>query len=101
MLPAIDADQPDAASAIVALDSLVSAAATPASAAAGGACLSFLHHAVRSQSVPLVTLILGWAEAEGAEFAADAPGPQGITPLHLAAIIPDGGAMADLLTGKP
>jgi hypothetical protein len=46
-----------------------------------------------------VEMIMQWASRLGYEFAASTPGPAGLTPLHLAVLLPDGGSMAALLTG--
>jgi hypothetical protein len=48
-----------------------------------------------------VEMLLTWASAGGCELRAAAPGPHGLTPLHLAALLDDGGALAALLTGAP
>lgn len=68
--------------------------------AMAGPNLTFLHAAVRSQNTELVEVLLEWACTEDYRFKIDAPGPRGVTPLHLAALIPDNGDMADLLTGE-
>lgn len=66
--------------------------------------LSLLHRAVRSGSTPLVAWLLQWstaAEAGGGGGAgswhADQRGPLGVTPLHLAALLEDGGVVAAML----
>lgn len=44
-------------------------------------------------------MLLTWTSAGGCELRAAAPGPRGLTPLHLAAVLDDGGKLAALLTG--
>ncbi|BDA46756.1 probable squamosa promoter-binding-like protein 4 at N-terminal half [Coccomyxa sp. Obi] len=61
--------------------------------------LPLLHLAVRSQSIPLVSMLLEWTSTGGYELRAGAPGPHGMTALHLAATLKDGGKLAALLTG--
>ncbi len=46
-----------------------------------------------------VQLLLDWASTGGYEWSITVAGPRGITPLHLAALLPDRGAIAKLLTG--
>lgn len=47
-------------------------------------------------------LLLGWASAGGYEWSVNVPGPHGISPLHLSALLADGGVIAHLLTsGQP
>jgi hypothetical protein len=46
-----------------------------------------------------VQLLLDWASMGGYEWSITVAGPRGITPLHLAALLPDHGAIAKLLTG--
>lgn len=46
-----------------------------------------------------VQLLLDWASMGGFEWSVSVAGPRGITPLHLAALLPDHGAIAKLLTG--
>ena len=69
---------------------------------AGG--LSLLHRAVRSGSAPLVAWLLQWSSTAyggGKEvtgcWRADRRGPLGVTPLHLAALLEDGGVVATML----
>ena len=71
---------------------------------AGGDSLSLLHRAVRSGSAPLVAWLLQWsstADGGGKEvtgcWRADRRGPLGVTPLHLAALLEDGGIVATML----
>ena len=71
---------------------------------AGGDSLSLLHRAVRSGSAPLVAWLLQWsstADEGGKEgtgcWRADRRGPLGVTPLHLAALLEDGGVVATML----
>lgn len=49
--------------------------------------------------MPQVEMLLQWASADGCELRAACPGPKGLTPLHLAAVMDDTGKMATLLTG--
>ncbi|KAK9819901.1 hypothetical protein WJX72_003783 [[Myrmecia] bisecta] len=60
--------------------------------------LSVLHLAVRSQSADMVALLLDFAACGGFQFDVTKAAARGITPLHLAAMLPDNGAIADLLT---
>jgi hypothetical protein len=50
---------------------------------------------------PQVEMLLEWASGGGCELRAACPGPRGLTPLHLAAVMDDAGRMATLLTGVP
>lgn len=45
----------------------------------------------------LLQAVLSWGEEAGAPWHSDLPGPLGITPLHLAAVIPDPSQAAALL----
>lgn len=54
---------------------------------------------MRGVGIEQVTMLLEWSSANNCEFSAALPGPNGITPLHMAAILEDGGQMAALLTG--
>lgn len=60
--------------------------------------LTLLHHAVRSRNASLVGLVLTWGINNGYEWDYAAAGPAGLTPLHLAALLDDGGKVADELT---
>lgn len=60
--------------------------------------LTLLHHAVKSRSASLVSLLLVWGINNGHEWDYTAAGPAGLTPLHLAALLGDGGKVADELT---
>ena len=42
-----------------------------------------------------------WASVGRYELLATTPGPYGVTPMHLAALLPDNGAMAAALVGAP
>lgn len=42
-----------------------------------------------------------WASVGRYELLATTPGPYGVTPMHLAALLPDQGAMAAALVGAP
>lgn len=66
-------------------------AAIHASTAQDG--LSLLHRAVRSGSLPLVTGMLAWGRLHGYQWDIDWGGPLGLTPLHLSALLDDGGAI--------
>lgn len=46
-----------------------------------------------------VSLLLVWGINNGHEWDYTAAGPAGLTPLHLAALLGDGGKVADELTG--
>ena len=46
-----------------------------------------------------VERLITWASAGRYEMLATTAGPRGVTPMHLAALLPDGGAMAALLIG--
>jgi hypothetical protein len=72
------------------------AAALRRAAELGGGArrLSLLHRAAQSGDADTVTLALGWAREAGVSWRADAPGPRGLTPLHLAAVLPDPRAAA-------
>ena len=52
---------------------------------------TFTHGAVNAQA------LIEYAKRHGHVLAADEKGPMGVTPLHLAALLPDNGAMAELL----
>ncbi|KAF6262692.1 hypothetical protein COO60DRAFT_1635691 [Scenedesmus sp. NREL 46B-D3] len=81
------------ASAQMVLDTLLSCAAPAASfpalarAAAGCDGLGLLHRAVRSGSTATVLAVMAWGVQHQRCFAWDAPGPAGLTPLHLAALL--------------
>ncbi|KAK9835951.1 hypothetical protein WJX81_000786 [Elliptochloris bilobata] len=62
-----------------------------------GTQMLLLHLAVRSRSPALVELLVTWASAGRYEMLATTPGPNGVTPIHLAALLPDDGAMAAML----
>lgn len=53
--------------------------------------LTLLHRAVRSKSLVMVKGILSWGEAYGYRWPVDQGGPNGISPLHLAALCDDEG----------
>jgi hypothetical protein len=81
------------ASAQMVLNTLLTCAAPAASfptlarAAAGSDGLGLLHRAVRSGSTPMVLAVMGWGVQHRHCFSWDAPGPLGLTPLHLAALL--------------
>jgi hypothetical protein len=72
-----------------------------AASAADASGLPLLHRAVRSGRPAMPAALMRWAGRWGARLnvAAAAPGPAGggLTPLHLAAVLGDGGAMAHAL----
>lgn len=51
--------------------------------------LSLLHRAVESRCGATLRAVLGWGEDAGAPWRCDLAGPMAITPLHLAALLPD------------
>ena len=44
--------------------------------------------------------MLEWMSAVGVDLLAGAPGPKGLTALHMAAVMEDGASLAALLTGQ-
>ena len=66
--------------------------------AAGTTGMPILQLAVRSQRPDLVAALLAWAASRGLSLNATTPGRRGLTALHLAALVPDGGEVAGLLT---
>ena len=54
--------------------------------------LSLLHRAVQSGCSVTLATVLGWGEEAGSSWRCDLAGPMGLTPLHLAAILPDSSA---------
>lgn len=58
-----------------------------------------LHLAVQSGSGSLVGVLAEWAGRGGCAWNPAAASPRGVTPLHLAALLPDGAAIASLLLG--
>lgn len=48
-----------------------------------------------------VQMVLEWTSAVGVNLLAGVPGPQGLTALHVAAVMEDGASLAALLTGQP
>ena len=48
-----------------------------------------------------VELLVTWASVGRYELLATTLGPRGVTPMHLAALLPDQGAMAAALVGAP
>jgi hypothetical protein len=59
--------------------------------------MPLLQLAVRSQRAELVAALLDWGDAQGHTFKATTPGRRGLTALHLAALVTDGGTIATLL----
>jgi len=66
--------------------------------AVGTTGMSLLQLAVRTQSAAMVTLLLNWSRSKKHEFKATTPGRRGLSALHIAALISDGGLIAALLT---
>ncbi len=63
--------------------------------------LSLLHLAVGSRSAAAVRALLEWGVQEGVRVSALTPaGASRLTPLHVAAVVPDGGELARVLTGE-
>jgi hypothetical protein len=81
------------ASAQMVLDMLLTCAAPAASfptlarAVAGSDGLGLLHRAVRSGSTAMLLAVMSWGVQHRHCFAWDAPGPMGLTPLHLTALL--------------
>ena len=46
-----------------------------------------------------VLMVLEWTSGMGVDLLAGVPGPQGLTALHVAAVMEDGASLAALLTG--
>lgn len=59
--------------------------------------MGLTHLVVRSASLPLLRALLRWGEAHAHAWDWGAAGPWGLTPLHLAAVLPDAGATARAL----
>jgi len=79
--------------------------AQPQAQAQAPLALTLLQRAVAASSRGVVHVLLPWAAAHAAHpLAAEAcpmtPGPFGVTALHLAALLPDGGRIAMALTGN-
>ena len=51
--------------------------------------LSLLHRAVQSQSAAMLAEVARWGEEASQPLRCDMAGPMGLTPLHLAALVPD------------
>lgn len=92
------------------LDILLTHAAPVASFAAiaaaveSGDKLGMLHRAVRSGSVAMLTAVLKWAVQHRYRLRWDAPGPLGLSPLHLAALLSRGSSSsvaAAILRSRP
>ncbi|KAL4859578.1 Teosinte glume architecture 1 [Chlorella vulgaris] len=62
--------------------------------------MPLLKLAVRSQSLDLVQALLQWGDANSHVFKSTTPGRRGLTALHLAGLVRDGGAIAVLLSEK-
>ncbi len=45
-------------------------------------------------------MVLEWTSGMGVDLMAGVPGPQGLTALHVAAVMGDGASLAALLTGQ-
>lgn len=88
LLPAVTADGLSASEAVAAMD-----ACCPEGA-------SLLHVAVGTGCVPLVACLSAWGAPLGAPWLVDAPaGSEGVTPLHVAALLPNWSAMKAALAG--
>ena len=66
--------------------------------AVGTTGMSLLQLAVRTQSSDMLAQLLNWGRSMGHEFKSTTPGRRGLTALHLAALVHDGGLIAALLT---
>lgn len=66
--------------------------------AAGTTGMPLLQLAVRAQCAEVLSMLLQWARANRHEFKSTTPGRRGLTALHLAALVQDGGLTASLLT---
>lgn len=60
--------------------------------------LTLLHIVAGSGCVPLVEALAEWAQETGHTWRCEPAGRSGITPLHVAAVLDDGAAMAAALT---
>ena len=88
LLPAVTADGLSASDAVAAMD-----ACCPDGT-------SLLHVAVGTGSAPLVQCLSDWGATRGRPWLVDAPaGSAGVTPLHVAALLPNSAAMRQALAG--
>ena len=88
LLPAVTADGLSGSDAVVAMD-----ACCPKGA-------SLLHVAVGTGSVPLIHCLSSWGATQGRPWLVDAPaGSDGVTPLHVAALLTNSAAMREALAG--
>lgn len=88
LLPAVTADGLSANDAVAAMD-----ACCPDGT-------SLLHVAVGTGSAPLVQCLSDWGATRGRPWLVDAPaGSAGVTPLHVAALLPNSAAMRQALAG--
>lgn len=62
--------------------------------------MPLLQLAVRSQCLELVTAVLDWGAQHGHVFRSTTPGRRGLTALHLAGLVRDGGAIMSLLSQR-
>ncbi|KAL4432422.1 hypothetical protein ABPG77_001721 [Micractinium sp. CCAP 211/92] len=89
LLSSVAADQP-AEEAMAAIDVMC----------VGTTGMPLLQLAVRSQQLELVQAVLEWGDAHGYTFKSTTPGRRGLTALHLAGLVNDGGAIAGLVSEK-
>eukprot|EP00884_Botryococcus_braunii_P004638 jgi/Botrbrau1/14175/Bobra.182_3s0112.2 len=61
---------------------------------------TLLHLAVLSRNPLMVDMLLEWSSQFGCSFGAAIPGPKQLTPMHLAVLLKDGGAMVAKLTAS-
>jgi hypothetical protein len=66
--------------------------------AAGATGMPLLQLAVRTQSAEMVAVLLEWGASRGHVWRATTPARRGLTALHLAGLVCDGGAIAGMLT---
>ena len=60
--------------------------------------LSLLHLVATSRTPSTIPVLAEWASVSGHVWRCECAGPSALTPLHLAALLNDGGAMASALT---
>ena len=58
-----------------------------------------LHLAASARSPSVLRELGAWAGSHGLEWALEAPAANGLTPLHVAAVLRDGGRVRDALLG--
>lgn len=59
--------------------------------------LSLIHRAVQSGNPTVLKVLLEWGREHGHAWQAETPGPGGITPLHLAALLPPDSPIPQML----